>query len=547
MRITQQNLTQNIANISKSTTLPAEVKAMIGKVIQGQITGIQNNQIATLSTGNTQLTVNINGLKLAENQLVNLKIVDFKEGAFIAKFVNNLSTSDQGSSLTEMLSKLGVSDQNDNKMILDALRSANLPITKDNFQLLRQGMVEVKALISELAQNGELPLDVDLETPIKAMALKLIGQSNLDGKSNSIPPSDSNLKGSASVNLQTALNTQIVNNTELIDESAFNKTKSLNVNQQSNQNLNQTLNLIPIDNNEADLPTNVIKVPPEIIVKNETTIQNFNKVGSDQEAMLNAIQTALSKEGASLKEVVSTLLSQFDYKQGSLIMKNELQMTLKNIFLAYDALSEDGGNSNRFKTIIEALDKMPLSKEMITDLTLKLTSDDTQEEKLEAILKSIKNDLPENALKQTLEREITVIKESTTMSKSLNEQMMYMQIPIPINEALQNVALYYKKGKKKADPNDLTLLVALNTFNYGEVRCIIRKLNQNYTLNFNFENSEALETYEMQKDKLTAALENQSDKKFAINFSLKSVISDIGSTDDGVLFDFESFGFDVKV
>ena len=51
----------------------------------------------------------------------------------------------------------------------------------------------------------------------------------------------------------------------------------------------------------------------------------------------------------------------------------------------------------------------------------------------------------------------------------------------------------------------------------------------------------------MQKDKLTAALENQSDKKFAINFSLKSVISDIGSTDDGVLFDHESFGFDVKV
>lgn len=547
MRITQQNMTQNIVNVSKSANLPAEVKAMIGKVIQGQITGIQNNQIATLSTGNAQLTVNINGLKLAENQLVNLKIVDFKEGAFIAKFVNDLSVSDQGSSLTEMLSKLGVSDQNDNKMILDALRSANLPITKDNFQLLRQGMVEVKALISELAQNGELPLDVDLETPIKAMALKLIGQSNVDGKTNTINPSDSSLKGSTSANLQTVLNTQIANNTELMDESAPNKSKLPNVNVQSNQNLNQTLNLVANDNNEADIATNAGKVSSDIIVKNEAMLQNINKVDSDQEAMLKAIQSALSKEGATLKEVVSTLLSQFDYKQGSLIMKNELQMTLKNIFLAYDALSDDGGNSNRFKTIIETLDKMPLSKEMINDLMLKLSSEDTQEEKLEAILKSIKNELPENELKQTLEREITVIKESTTLSKSLNDQMMYMQIPIPINEELQNVALYYKKGKKKANPNDLTLLVALNTFNYGEVRCIIHKLNQTYNLNFNFENSDALETYESQIDKLTSALENQSDKKFTINFSLKSLNSDVDSVDDGVLFDLESFGFDVKV
>ena len=185
MRITQQNIVQNNINISKSQITPNEAKALIGNIIEGRITAIQGQQLATLTTGDKQLNININGLNLQENQLVNLKITGYKDGALIAKLVGGALSSDSNHSLNEMLSKLGISEHAENVTILEAMKTANIPITKDNFQMMRQGMSEVKALISELASTGQLQLENSLETPIKALALKIIQQNigtNVEGK-----------------------------------------------------------------------------------------------------------------------------------------------------------------------------------------------------------------------------------------------------------------------------------------------------------------------------------------------------------------------------
>jgi len=70
MRITQQNIVQSNINVNKAQLTPNEAKALIGSIIEGRITAIQGQQLATLSTGDKQLSVNINGLNLQENQLV---------------------------------------------------------------------------------------------------------------------------------------------------------------------------------------------------------------------------------------------------------------------------------------------------------------------------------------------------------------------------------------------------------------------------------------------------------------------------------------------
>jgi len=546
MRITQQSMTQNIINLNKTSALPAEVKAMLGKVIQGQIIGIQNNQMATLATGSTNLTIDMSGLKLSENQQVNLKIVDYKDGAFVAKLVGDFQSADMKSSLSEMLSKLGISDQSENRLILDAMRSASIPITKENFQMLRQSMIEVKTLISELSINAEFPIDSELETPIKALAIKLIQQN-----ANPLISQTQTLMNQGIINNQEKGLNQLLENTlenTLENNKAIKSINPLTQDLISNKpNLSTAQNTMITDLNNELIQNSQINVVSDTM-KN-TNSGDIRKIEQSEmfENLMKSIQLAFGDENTSSKMSVTSLLNQFDYKQGSLILKNDLQMTLKNIFLAYDALSEDSNNSFRFKNIIETLDKMTLKKEFIMELLNELTSDATQEEKMESIIKSIKAELPENDLKHSLERDLTLIKESSSMPKSLNEQMMVMQLPIPINEQLQNVEIFYKKGNKKADPNDITLLVALKTFNFGEVRCIVHKQNQNYTLNFNFENEEALNIYESSSEKLVMALNHQMDKHFTIHFNLKSKIEDDLELDYESNFDIEAFGFDVKV
>ncbi len=567
MRISQQNIVQNAVNISKSQLTPNEAKALIGNIIEGRITAVQGQQLATLTTGDKQLTVNINGMTLQENQLVNLKITGYKDGALIAKLVGTNVPSESNSSLTDMLSKLGISDQTENVTILEAMKSANIPITKDNFQMMRQGMSEVKALISELASSGQLPLENDLETPIKALAIKIIQQTNAEGKPTQVLSSvNSSSNTAATASSATAATANATTNattgttvsgtatgaTATTASSFTTAAVTTNLNagvNAANQTQDEIVSLTnPVANQASDLAANPAKKIGETVQtdasasRGKTDGEQVNKL--DLELISKTIQLAFDKEDTSLKQSIQAMLGQFDYKQESLILKNDLPITLKNIFLAYDALNEEGGISNRFTEVLKGLETVPFSKESLLNIINVLTSEVSQEEKLETLLEAIRKEMPDSEMRQGLERELSVIKESTTLNKALNDQMMFMQMPIPFNDQIQNVDIYYKKNKKKPDPDDLTLLIALKTFNFGEVRCVVHKQAQTYTLNFSFNDEASMAYFETKKEQLTAALSNHKDKQFALTFAVKSNLPDFQMSDNS---DFESFGFDLKV
>jgi hypothetical protein len=532
MRISQQNIVQNNINISKSQITPSEAKALIGSIIEGRITAVQGQQLATLTTGDKQLNVNINGMALQENQLVNLKITGFKDGALIAKLVGTNVPSESNQSMADLLSKLGITEQAENVTILEAMKSANIPITKDNFQLMRQGMSEVKALISELATSGQLPLENELETPIKALAIKIMQQSTtINSDSKIVPnvntasigittdPKTGAVIGTTTANAATATTPSTSANTVTIDTTATATTTGTMVN-------GSTITV-------ANVPVQA-KAIEQSIDKSSMNLARFSET----------IQLTFDKEGTSFKQSVEALLGEFDYKHESLILKNELPITIKNIFLAYDALSEDGGITNRFSEVIKGLETVPFSKESILNIMKVLTSEAPQEVKLETLLEAIRKELPDSENRQGLERELSVIKESTTLNKALNDQMMFMQMPIPFNNQIQNVDIYYKKNKKKPDPDDLTLLIALKTFNFGEVRCVVHKQAQLFTLNFSFNDETSMAYFETNKEQLTTALSMHKDKQFALTFAVKSNLAEFQTRVDS---DFESFGFDLKV
>jgi len=544
MRISQQNIVQNLVNAAQSPQVSSELKALIGKVLSGQITDIQSNQTATFLTDKGQLKVDINGASLQNNQQVELKITDVKDGMLVAKLITSGGVGDQTSSLSEILSKLGISENVENTAIVEAMKQANIPITQDNFKGMRQSMVEVRALLSELTnQVLSEPLN-QLETPIKSLALKLMQQQQTD-----VPKLLPSLLESNSVELPLAMNDKTTNTTANTDDN-ITTSKSLN-DMPSSTALKGALDLSV--SQTSDLIKSSEGTAHKVGGTNFTSFEVFDKA-----LFFKAIADVFGGENNASNpngsnENIKSLLGQFDYQQSSLIYKNELPITLKNIFLAYDTLSEDSGITARFTKVINNLDFLDLSNESLGKMVKILLSDDSQNEKLEQMIRIIEKEAPDTTSKNLIEKELAVIKESSIFNKPLNEQMMYMQIPVQMNQQLKNVDIYYKKNNKKPNPDDLTLLVALNTFNFGEVRCVVHKVKNQYNLSFGFKDEETMNYFENYKQQLVKQLENQEDKKFVISFNVKSVVemsdslSEENSETSKGYNKANSFGIDVKI
>jgi hypothetical protein len=175
-----------------------------------------------------------------------------------------------------------------------------------------------------------------------------------------------------------------------------------------------------------------------------------------------------------------------------------------------------------------------------------IASSKPQKDKLEWISSILNKSLPDSENKESLIKELSVLKESTSFIKSLNEQMMIMQMPVQVNDQIRQVEIYYKRRKQKPDPNDLTLLVALSTHNYGEVRCLIHKSNDSYHLSFSLADFETKEVFESNREQLHESLSTLLKKDFKVTFGVKSAANDAWF-DEPASDLIDSLGFDLKV
>lgn len=520
MRITQQSIVQNTQNLMKSNQVPSELKALVGKILEGRITGIQGDQTATFTSGDMQLNVSLDGVKLQENQAISIKILDLKSGTLVAKLA---LSQEPNAGVTEFLSKLGLNINEENLTIVQAMKDAGLPMSKENFQMLRQSMVEVKALLSELSMGmgDSVDFSQELDTPIKQLALKMI-QSNAPNTSDGVYKTTEGVipKSSPQITLTMPSIAQEVQSQTQAQTQTQTQAKSMI--QENSQSMNS---------HDFD----------DVLVKMGTTSGSTQTVPQNQDTnvLLDAMKGVFSNDDVS---VIEQLLQKFDYSQSSLILKNELPLTLKNIFLAYDALSDEGGITNKFLNILNEINDLSLSKESVSELLKHLTSESPVEEKLDAMMKTLIKEAGDSEKATILEREFNVLKESQSLSKSLNEQMMAIQIPIVLQDSLQKVDIFYKKAKQKANPNDMTLLIALDTKNYGEVRCVIHKLDQVFKLDFMLKDEDVKKVFEQYEEILKTQLK---DKNAMIRFSIKSNHTFGMEPSENEAID--SYSFDMKV
>jgi hypothetical protein len=543
MRISQNNIVQSTISFVKGQT-NTDLKSMVGKVLQGHISGVTQNQTALFVSGEQQLLVNIGDAKLSDQQALTLKIVDYKEGALIANIMtetNGQLASDSQSNVnaSEILNKLGVIISAENGEIVEAMKSANVPMTKENFQAIRQSLIEVKTLVGELKQGVTVDFSKELSTPIKALVMKLIQQSEAQTSSGNTPNNASKISPDQAA--QTSNLVELTNTVPKESVMTQNPSSQSNI---SNLSLPQT----PTAQNPSAITANEIQTNHNAKegVKtrlNEEIHLNSNLQEKDAKQLLNLILNKFNDSG-NATEAIKNLLSEFNLESDILHLKNEQPVSIKTVFAANEQLNNKDIIVQKFDSILSHMSNLKFDKESVIALLEVMKSEDEDIEKLTKLSDLIRTKLPDSEVKTKLEQDIAMLKEHAVLSKPVNDQVVYMPINIQQGERDQKVSLYYKKNQKKSDFDDFTMLVALNTDYCGEVRCVIHKLKNQVSLAFNFETDLTKKVFEDSKGLLTESLNTFSQYQFNLSFSLRENQKFELNT-----FDYEEngFGFDIKV
>ena len=131
----------------------------------------------------------------------------------------------------------------------------------------------------------------------------------------------------------------------------------------------------------------------------------------------------------------------------------------------------------------------------------------------------------EFANREILLHKLEITANSARFINDINNQHLYMQIPLSIDssERNSNAELFIMKrgGKrKKINPDDATLLVALNTNNIGRVESLIHVKNKNVSLNIRAENDSIISVLKEGSTYLHNALSDRGYKLSRATFAI---------------------------
>ncbi len=455
MRITNQMMVNNLIQVMGKAELPAQIKELIGKIVEGQVLKVEGQTVTLNIEGNPVEMLNQSTHSFQKGDWVTAEIMNFKEGALFVS-VKPQEPESQPNPLPVLLNRLGLAPTPENRALVEALIKFDIPVTKEHVVQMKQALNEVRVLIGELDQ---LPTDVrefvvsNLDKPIKELVLSLLQK-----------PEPTNHPLSADRQLVEA--------------------KSENIAVNSKQVMNQ------------DIPQKA-------------------------EALMDGLKELMGLDSKSPDiSAVKALLENFDFSREGLIMKENLPVTLKSLFLVESVFQNTKTISDSFIKVLEILNREPLQEKSLVALTNILTEVGSDDEKLENIFKWInESELPED-IKREVSKEIVFIRESAQAPKMHPETITYYQFPVQIDNDLKTVDLYMKTKNKTVDKEDMTLLIALQTHHYGEVRCLIHKKNSTYDLSFNLSEEQTRDVFETYSFELEEALQGIGIEHANIRFSI---------------------------
>lgn len=425
-----------------------------GTVFSGDIIDVRNSFIKILLDGNQTITA-----KAGDNS--NLNIGDY------IRFMIKDNTGDQ-----ILIKALNVDNSHTNPLIM-ALKSANIPVTEDNMNM-----------ISEMMRN-EMPIDANSVNEMYkniSMFEKSNPKTIVNLVRHEIPLNETNIAGYEKyINYEHRLNyelSSIVDDIPKALDSVSQKDASAAKNI-FNEIINNLPDFVEVQGNiDIAADENIFKfindkagiVLPDKSLSNEAVTDN--SVGVDNSAAETSANellenTALNGNNIPNKEFLLKLSNDLNDNQFSALLKNEKVLKyikagiLKEFSIDVNKLNSNGEEfKDNIKTLYEKLEN--------------------KIRQLEADFKNYPKEAA-NLLEKT-----NGLKQNLSFMNEINQMASYVQLPLKFSESTNHGDLYvYNKNHGKlADKEVLTAFMHLDMDNLGATDVDIKLENERLSTNF---------------------------------------------------------------
>ncbi len=482
----------------KPELLEALKNLEVGDIIKGRIMDFLDNTVKIKSTSGHTITASLmTDVPISKGDFVQLMVSSIDlDKIFVQLNMGDKTQSAPKINLTEILNKMDVPINDTNLEAAKLLLKYNMPVNKDSLMSL----VNAQKSIGSLAQSspeGKLGLilsglnikntDVTIlskaalinEAEVKILVDKLTDNTSekaFNSVSTTVKTLDDKLTETISekaVIIKPEANQQSSSSSSI---AANPKTSAEQVKTEINQILNKLQ--IPLNSDSVKFISDIAK--SLAVVNNSTMEEAAYLLSKDIEVTpnnLEVIRTNINNE-VKLDDFLSKLQKQIDTQDNQQL--RELKDEIKRVFMHPKQIENKEEVKEKLKDIIKLGDKID---------------------------KAINNqNINETEVKSTLVN----LRENIDFIRQINQHNNYLQLPLIVNGEQSTADMYVFKDKKRGkniDPNNATILLALDLKSLGHLESLISVSQKTVNITFRIENMHISEILKNHSPALGSALE----------------------------------------
>lgn len=515
----------------------------VGQRLEGKVINLSKDGIATINIGGRTITA------LSENQLVQGQTLFLEITQTSPKVLAQRLNAEE----SQVLFKLGMPQTGENIGLIQELINTGMPIDKEHVSQLKQMTAEAKMLLAELDSGASIDIKSGTEIPIRTLLVEIMsnpktsvaptgeggaepqaagpgatsggvlnimqdaaGETAAKGdvaaqtdvaQTNVAQPRAATSAGGGEIVTETSLAAKGGEISKIMDGPAGGAENAGQAGAENAgaENVGGNAAVYPKSPEAAPVPGQKGQAPT---VQQGASAENASSAvdagrPSDSQPARDAEMTTFDAakmllSGDSDKEslvlAAKKLLSEFSPQQAVKILESGRPFNLKSIILAA------AGKKAAAESVLDIVKTAPTGRDEILKLAEILKSDISPEEKLTEIAKALGKNNPE-VLKSA-----EMVKEQLQFTKNENPRVYYMPMPVKIEGEERRADLYYKNksGRKKSE--DFSVLVALETKNMGEVRCLVTRQADDYELIFALESQQLSDRFSENSQIIRSAL-----------------------------------------
>ncbi len=427
----------------------------------------------------------------------------------------------------------------------------------------------------ELVKEGDLLMGKVVDAPAEQLntkedlsesALKQIGLESTEERKtvakllrmNSVPITKSNVLALTEAKKYISKLSDLIKS-NLIDASKLPIDK--NVKTILVEHLNKSEQLYVSPQSKGDMTVKELISAEVDLTKDNTFIQKDGVLIAEKNEPQELKQAMNPFSKAATNAYLTDKLDKVEYKSLVFNLKNNVENTVKNLVLLDKViLGSDSVTKqlDRFsKNINYIFTKSNISENSHPTLIkllhefeeVSLRNFDKFEKTAQKLMDNLKLEPSMTAIdKDVLASQVITIKNSLSYLNDMSQNLVFIQMPIKLNDQMQNMNLYIKKNpkKKQIDPNHCSIFLSLDTDKCHTVKTLIELNREKAMVTFKLKDQEMVNYFNDHLDELGETLKSKGYLNLAIN-AIEFKKEDHSILDDDSDESYEDHMIDVKL